>query len=524
VSFARRRFLQLAGGAVAAATVARRAAALDYPTRPVRLIVGFTPAGATDILARLIGQWLSERLGQPFVIENRPGAGSNIGTEAVVRAPADGHTLLLVAPANAINATLYDRLNFNFIRDIAPVAGLIRVANVMEVNPSVPAKTLAEFIAYAKANPGRINMASAGNGSQQHVAGELFKMMAGIEMVHVPYRGGGPALADLIGGQVQLFFGTTASTIELIRSGKLRALAVTTATRSEALPDVPTVAEFVPGYEASSWYGVGAPRDTPPEIIDRLNKEINAGLADPKIKTRLDDMGGTALTGSAAAFGKLIADETEKWGKVVKVSGAKAGPDWTRLFGRRLHEPLLDGDAVAARDNALLIVGLDLRMDEDRALPGVKQGSHRGRAVEPRDSFDTPKSAGLRRSGEIDARGGMARLHAGGAVVPIVEDDNREIVRLFDSDGRQAAHSHQRIAVARDHRHAAVRARERKPQADHRGGAHRAPEIEVQRMIAAGRDVIGRRAEAGDNQQIAAIGQKAGNEWAAVHHQCPSGL
>jgi tripartite-type tricarboxylate transporter receptor subunit TctC len=323
VSFARRRFLQLAGGAVAAATVARRAAALDYPTRPVRLIVGFTPAGATDILARLIGQWLSERLGQPFVIENRPGAGSNIGTEAVVRAPADGHTLLLIAPANAINATLYDRLNFNFIRDIAPVAGLIRVANVMEVNPSVPAKTLAEFIAYAKANPGRINMASAGNGSQQHVAGELFKMMAGVDMVHVPYRGGGPALIDLLGGQVQLYFGTTASTIEYIRTGKLRALAVTTATRQPVLPDVPTVGELVPGYEASSWYGIGAPMGTPAEIVDRLNREINAGLADPKIKARLADMGGTALTGPPAEFGKLIVDETEKWGRVVKFSGAK---------------------------------------------------------------------------------------------------------------------------------------------------------------------------------------------------------
>ncbi len=319
----RRTFLHLAAGAAVPPAVSRLAWAQTYPTRPVRLIVGFTPSGATDILARLIGQWLSERLGQQFVIENRPGAGSNIGTEAVVRAPADGYTLLLVAPANAINATLYDRLNFNFIRDIAPVAGLIRVANVMEVNPSVPANTLPEFIAYAKANPGKINMASAGNGSQQHVAGELFKMMTGVSMVHVPYRGGGPALTDLLGGQVQLYFGTTASTIEYIRTGKLRALAVTTATRSQALPDVPTVGEFVPGYEASSWYGIGAPMGTPAEIVDKLNKEINAGLADPRIKARLADMGGTALTGPPAEFGKLIADETEKWGKVVKVSGAK---------------------------------------------------------------------------------------------------------------------------------------------------------------------------------------------------------
>jgi tripartite-type tricarboxylate transporter receptor subunit TctC len=319
----RRTFLHLAAGAAALPAVSRLAWAQTYPTRPVRLIVGFTPSGATDILARLIGQWLSERLGQQFVIENRPGAGSNIGTEAVVRAPADGYTLLLVAPANAINATLYDRLNFNFIRDVAPVAGLIRVANVMEVNPSVPAKTLPEFIAYAKANPGKINMASAGNGSQQHVAGELFKMMTGVSMVHVPYRGGGPALTDLLGGQVQLYFGTTASTIEYIRTGKLRALAVTTTTRSQALPDVPTVGEFVPGYEASSWYGIGAPMGTPAEIVDKLNKEISAGLADPRIKARLADMGGTELTGPPAEFGKLIADETEKWGKVVKVSGAK---------------------------------------------------------------------------------------------------------------------------------------------------------------------------------------------------------
>src|SRR5262245_2369163 len=265
----RRTVLHMAAGAAVPAAVSRLAWAQTYPTRPVRLIVGFTPSGATDILARLIGQWLSERLGQQFVVENRPGAGSNIGTEAVVRSPADGYTLLLVAPANAINATLYDRLNFNFIRDVAPVAGLIRVANVMEVNPSVPAKTLPEFIAYAKANPGKINMASAGNGSQQHVAGELFKMMAGIEMVHVPYRGGGPALIDLLGGQVQLYFGTTASTIEYIRTGRLRALAVTTATRQPVLPDVPTVGELVPGYEASSWYGIGAPIGTPAEIVDK---------------------------------------------------------------------------------------------------------------------------------------------------------------------------------------------------------------------------------------------------------------
>jgi len=320
----RRRFLHLAAGAAMLPAVSRIASAQSYPTRPVRIIVGFTPAGATDILARLIGQWLSERLGQTFIVENRPGAGSNLGTEAVVRAPADGHTLLLVAPANAINATLYDRLNFDFIRDIAPVAGLISVANVMEVNPSLPAKTLPEFIAYAKANPGKVNYASAGTGSQQHVAGELFKIMAGIDMVHVPYRGGGPALADLMGGQVQLFFGTTASTIELIRSGKLRALAVTTATRSEALPDVPTVSEFVPGYEAVVWYGIVAPKGTPPEVVDTLNKAVNDVLADPKLKARLAELGGEPMPMTPAQFGKLIADETEKWAKVVKFAGVKA--------------------------------------------------------------------------------------------------------------------------------------------------------------------------------------------------------
>ena len=286
-------------------------------------IVGFAAGGAPDILARLMGQWLSERLGQPFVIENRPGAGSNIATEAVVRAPPDGYTLLLVSPANAINATLYDKLNFNFIRDIAPVAGIIREPHVMVVNPSVPAKTVPEFIAYAKANPGKLNMASAGNGTAAHVAGELFKMMTGVDMVHVPYRGAAPALTDLLGGQVQVMFAAMPASIEYIRAGKLRALAVTTATRSEALPDIPTVGEFVPGYEASAWFGVGAPKNTPAEIIDKLNKEINAALADPKIKARLADLGGTVLPGSPADFGKLIADETEKWGKVIRAANIK---------------------------------------------------------------------------------------------------------------------------------------------------------------------------------------------------------
>jgi len=290
------------------------ATAQTYPTRPVRLIIGYPPGGSADITARLLGQWLSERLGQPFVIESRPGASTNIATEAVARAPPDGYTLLLVAPANAINATLYEKLNFNFISDIAPVAGIIRFPNVMVVNPLVPAKTVPEFIAYAKANPGRLNMASSGNGSTIHVSGELFKMMTGVNMVHVPYRGGAPALTDMISGQVQVMFDNVPTSIEFIRAGKLRALAVTTATRSEVLPDLPTVADFVPGYEASAWYGVGVPKGTPDDIIDKLNKEINAILAEPKAKARLADLGASLLAGSSADFGKLVADETEKWG------------------------------------------------------------------------------------------------------------------------------------------------------------------------------------------------------------------
>jgi tripartite-type tricarboxylate transporter receptor subunit TctC len=318
----RRNFLHLATGAAALPAASRLAWAQAYPTRPVHIIVGFAAGGAADIVARLIGQWLSERLGRPFVIENRPGAGGNIGTEAVVRAPADGYTLLLVAAPHAINATLYDKLNFNFLRDITPAAGIMSVPNVMVVNPSVPAKTVAEFIAYAKANPGKINMASGGNGTPQHVAGELFNMMTGVRMQHVPYRSGGAALTDLLGGQVQVSFAPTVL-IEYVKAGKVRALAVTTATRWEGLPDIPTVGDSLPGFEASSWYGVGAPKDTPAEIIDKLNKEINAGLAEPRLKARLADLGGTLLAGSPSDFRKLIADETEKWGKVVKFSGAK---------------------------------------------------------------------------------------------------------------------------------------------------------------------------------------------------------
>jgi len=319
----RRRFLRLAAGAAALPAVSRIAQAQVYPARPVRIVVGFPAGGPADIIARLISQWLSERLGQQFVVDNRPGAGGNSATEAVTRAPADGYALLPVGSPNAINATLYEKLNFNFVRDIAPIAGIIREPLFIEVHPLFPAKTVPEFIAYAKANPGKINMASAGNGTSTHVAGELFKMMSGINMVHVPYRGGAPALTDLLGGQVQVFFAPMSFSIEYIRTGKLRALAVTTATRSETLPDTPTVSDFVPGYEASFWHGLGAPKGTPAEIVDKLNKEINAGLADPKMKSRLADLGGAVLAGSPADFGRLIADETEKWGKVVKFSGAK---------------------------------------------------------------------------------------------------------------------------------------------------------------------------------------------------------
>jgi tripartite-type tricarboxylate transporter receptor subunit TctC len=311
------------GSIAALPAVSRLASAETYPTRPVRLIIGYPPGGSADMTARLMGQWLSERLGQPFVIESRPGASTNIATEAVVHAPPDGYTLLLVAPANAINASLYEKLNFNFIRDIAPVAGIIRFPNVVVVNPSLPVKTIPELIAYAKANPGKLNMASSGNGSTIHVSGELFKMMTGVNMVHVPYRGGAPALTDMISGQVQVMFDNVPTSIEFIRAGKLRALAVTTAARSEVLPDLPTVADFVPGYEASAWYGVGVPKGTPEEIINKLNKEINAILTDPKAKARLADLGASVITGSAADFGKLVADETEKWAKVVKFSGAK---------------------------------------------------------------------------------------------------------------------------------------------------------------------------------------------------------
>jgi tripartite-type tricarboxylate transporter receptor subunit TctC len=324
VKLHRRTFLHLAAGAAMLPAASLSARAQTYPARPVRLIVPSTAGGTSDILARLIGQYLSERLHQSFVVENRPGGGSNVGTETVVKAAPDGYTLLVVGPPNAVNATLYQNLNFNFIRDIAPVVSIDRVPNVMVVNPAVKAASVPEFIAYAKANPGKINMASAGNGTAGHMAGELFKMMTGVDMVHVPYRGASPALSDLLGGQVQVYFPTIPPTIEFVREGKLRALAVTTATRSEALPLIPTVGDFVPGYEASAWGGVGAPKNTPAEIIDKLNKEINAALADPTIKARISDLGGTVLPGSPSDFGKIVADETEKWAKVVRFAGIKA--------------------------------------------------------------------------------------------------------------------------------------------------------------------------------------------------------
>jgi tripartite-type tricarboxylate transporter receptor subunit TctC len=318
----RRTFLHLAAGAAALPAVSRVAMAQGYPSRPVRLVVGFAAGSTTDILARLMGQWFSERLGQQFVIENRPGAAGNIAAETVVRAPADGYTLLMVPPAAAINATLYDKLAFNFLSE-APVAGVVRVPNVLEVNPSVPVKTVPELIAYAKANPGSLSFASAGIGTASHMAGELFKVMTGAQLVHVAYRGDGPAMTDLIGGQVQVGFATMTASIQHIRAGRLRALAVTTATRSQALPEIPTVADFIPGYEASSWFGIAAPKDTPAAIVDALNRETNAGLADAKIMARLADMGGMVLAGSPADFGKLIADETTKWARVIKAAGIK---------------------------------------------------------------------------------------------------------------------------------------------------------------------------------------------------------
>jgi tripartite-type tricarboxylate transporter receptor subunit TctC len=319
----RRRFLRLAAGTASLPAVTRFAQAQTYPTRPVRVIVGFPAGGGSDITARLMGQWLSERLGQPFVVENRPGAATNIATEAVVRAPADGYALLLFGSSSAINATFYEKLPFDLIRDIAPVAGINRVPYVMVVSASVPAKSVPEFITYAKANPGKINMASSGNGSVQHVSGELFKMMTGVSMVHVPYRGAAPALTDLISGQVQVMFDAVSSLIDYIRSGKLRALAMTTAARSEALPDLPTVSDFVPGYETSSWSGIGAPKNTPTEIIDKLSQEINAALADPKIKARLADLGSVPMPMSPANFGKLIAESVEKWGNVLRAANIK---------------------------------------------------------------------------------------------------------------------------------------------------------------------------------------------------------
>lgn len=319
----RREFLRLAAGVAATATLPCIARAEIYPSRLVRLIVTFAPGGALDIVARLMGQWLTERLGQQFIIDNRPGAGGLVGTEAVVNASPDGYTLLMLSSANTMGATLYGKSNFDIARDIVPIGGIVRVPNVMEVTPSIPAETVPEFIAYARSNPGKVNMASGGLGTTGHMNGELFKMMTGINMLHVPYRGGGPALTDLIGGQVQLLFDPMPSSIEYVKSGKIRALAVTSAIRSEALPELPTVGDFVPGFKSTFWVGVGGPKDTPAEIIGSLNREINAVLANPKFTARLADLGGAALPGSPAEFGKLVANETEKWAKVVKFSSAK---------------------------------------------------------------------------------------------------------------------------------------------------------------------------------------------------------
>jgi len=319
----RRAFLQLAAGTAALPALSRVARAQAYPARPVRIVVGYSAGGTADIFARLMGQWLLQRLGQPFIIENRPGAGGNIGTEAVVRAPADGYTLLQITASNAWNASLYDNLTFNFVGDIAPVASIVRGLGVMEVNPMFPANTVPEFIAYAKANPGKINMASGGIGSPQHLYGELFMMMTGVDMLHIPYRGTPPALTGLFAGQAQVMFDTLPTSIEHIRAGRLRALAVTSAARSDLLPDIPTVGDFVPGYEATGWLGLGAPKSTPPEIVEKLNKEINAALADPGIKARIADLGYTIFAGSPGEFGKLIADETEKWGKVIRAANIK---------------------------------------------------------------------------------------------------------------------------------------------------------------------------------------------------------
>ena len=324
MALARRRFLHLAAGAAIVPALPRMTRALNYPTRPVRIIVGYPAGGPTDIVARVIGEALSERLNQSFIIENRPGAGGNVGTEAAVRAAPDGYTLLLVGSPHAINATAYHNLNFNFIRDIAPVASIIRVPLVMEVNLGVPTKTVPEFITYAKDNPGKLNMASPGFGTPQHVSGELFKMMASVNLIHVPYRGSAPALTDLLGGQVQVMFDTTPASIGYIRAGQIRPLAVTTALRSDALPDIPSIGDFVPGYEAGSWYGIGVPKNTPAEIVEILNMETNAALADSKMKARLFDLGGTVIQGSPTDFAILILDETEKWAKVVKISGARA--------------------------------------------------------------------------------------------------------------------------------------------------------------------------------------------------------
>ena len=389
MNVSRRRVLHLGAGAAVLPALSTFARAQAWPTRPVRLIIGYTPGGSADLTARLMGQWLSERLGQPFVIENRPGGGTNIATEAALRAPADGYTLLLAAPANAINATLYEKLNFNFLSEAEPVAGLIRFPNVVVVNPSVPVKTIPELIAYAKANPGKLNMASSGNGSTIHMSGELFKMLTGIDMVHVPYRGGAPALTDLISGQVQVMFDNIPTCAEHVKSGKLRGLAVTSTTRSEVLPDLPTVADFLPGYEASAWYGFVAPKNTPAEVIATLNKATNAALAEPVAKKRFTELGAILLPGSPADFGKLLADETEKWGKVVKFSGARVDEAAQRV-ARMERSEIRDSYCPALR---FAPCGLSFEdQATDRAAAAVASSSS---AVEMSRTLMTPTSPWL---------------------------------------------------------------------------------------------------------------------------------
>ena len=434
----RRKLLHAAAAAVALPFVSRLARAETYPSRPVRIIIGYTPGGSADMTARFIGQWLTDRFGQQFIVESRPGGSTNLATEAVVNAVPDGYTLLLVAPANAINATLFAKLNFDFLRDIVPVAGLIRFPDVMEVNPQVPVKTVPEFIAYAKANPGKLNMASSGVGSTIHVAGELFKMMTGVDMVHVPYRGGAPALVDMISGQDQVMFDNLPTSIEFIKAGKLRPLAVTTTARSEIFPELPTVADFVPGYEASAWYGVGAPKGTPADIVDRLNREINAAIAEPKAKAQLAAVGASLLMGSPGDFGKLIADETEKWGKSSGSPTSSRSERSIRFDIRRANDlaPFLGfasqhlaefGGRAGDRDGAEIgETGLQFRIGHRRIDGGVELADDRRRRAFGRADADQPADI---EAGHEFADGGRVGKHR-----RAVRRGHRERAQLAGSD------------------------------------------------------------------------------------------